>query len=281
MAFAGARAQPRRLIDLPFDPNLHVGAFSFAWHSIFALVGMMLGSVASFAAARYLVRDDRIYPFTIAVVVGGIIGARAAHVIDNWSVYAARPQDIVAFWNGGIGTMGAPIGSTIAGVVAARWLRLPLGFMFDIAVIGISLGEAVGRIGDVINGEHHAIACEVLPWCVRYTNPATLGQHEYVHPIAVYDGLIMLAIFVALRLYWLHVRGHPPEGRVYWAYLLLFGGARFLTSFLRLDPAFLGGLQEAQVLGLVYAAAGAIMLPLLTARARLDPRASSATTMPT
>src|SRR5207245_9264812 len=122
-------------------------------------------------------------------------GARDAHVIDNWVVYAARPQDIVAFWNGGIGTMGAPIGSTIAGVVAARWLRLPLGFMFDISVIGIALGEAVGRIGDVINGEHHAVACTGLAWCVRYTNPATLGQTDYVHPIAAYDGLILLAIF--------------------------------------------------------------------------------------
>jgi len=97
----------------------------------------------------------------------------------------------------------------------------------------------------------------------------------------VYDGIVMLAIFLALRLYWLRVRGRPPEGRVYWAYLLLFGGARFLTSFLRLDPAFLGGLQEAQVLGLVYAAAGAVMLPLLAARAHSDARASRATTMPT
>jgi len=242
---------------------------------------MAFGSVASFAAARYLVRDERIYPFAIAVIVGGIVGARAAHVIDNWSVYAERPQDIVAFWNGGIGTMGAPIGSTIAGLVAARRLRLPLGFMFDITVIGIALGEAIGRVGDVINGEHHATACAGLPWCVRYTHPATLGQHDYVHPVVVYDGIVMLAIFLALRLYWLRVLGRPPEGRVYWAYLLLFGGARFLTSFLRLDPAFLGGLQEAQVLGLVYAAAGAVMLPLLAARAHSDARASRATTMPT
>ena len=69
----------------------------------------------------------------------------------------------------------------------ARRLRLPIGFMFDIAVIGIALGEAIGRIGDVINGEHHAVACTGLPWCVRYTHVATLGQTEYVHPVAVYD----------------------------------------------------------------------------------------------
>ena len=225
--------------------------------------------------------DERIYPFAIAVVVGGLVGARAAHVLDNWSIYAARPADVLAFWNGGIGTTGAPIGSTIAGFVAARWLRLPLGFMFDISVIGIALGEAIGRIGDIINGEHHAVSCSALPWCVRYTHPATLGQTDYVHPVAAYDGLIMLAISVLLFVYWRRLRGRPPEGRVYFAYLLLFGGFRVATSYLRLDPLFLDGLQEAQLLGLIYAVAGVVMLPVLTLRGRLDSAGPRVTTTAT
>ena len=239
---------------------------------------MIVGSFVSFRCARYLVKDDRIYPFAIAVVVGGLVAARIAHVSDNWNVYAGRPFELVAFWNGGIATTGAPIGSSIAGYVVARRLRLPLGFMFDVSVIGIALGEAVGRIGDVINGEHHAVACTGLAWCVRYTNPATLGQTDYVHPIAAYDGLIMLAIFVVLLAYWRRVRGRPPEGRAYSAYLLLFGGARFLTSFLRVDPIFLAGWQEAQVLGFLYAIGGAVMVPVLSARERLDRAGTRGTT---
>ena len=230
---------------------------------------MIAGSFVSFRAARYLIRDDRIYPFAIAVVIGGLLGARVAHVLDNWNVYASRPLDVLAFWNGGIGTTGAPIGSTIAGFIAARRLRLPVGFMFDISVVGIALGEAIGRIGDIINGEHHAIACSGVPWCVRYTNPATLGQTDYVHPVAAYDGLVMVLIFIMLVTYWRRVRGRPPESRVYWAYLLLFGGFRFLTSFLRLDPLFIDGLQEAQLLGLIYAVAGATGLLLLERRGGL------------
>ena len=242
---------------------------------------MIVGSFVSFRAARYLIRDDRIYPFAIAVVIGGLVGARVAHVLDNWNVYAAHPADVLAFWNGGIGTTGAPVGSTVAGLLAARRLRLPLGFMFDISVIGIALGEAIGRIGDIINGEHHAVACSGLPWCVRYTNPATLGQADYVHPVAAYDGLIMVVIFVVLILYWQRVRGRPPESRVYWAYLLMFGAFRFVTSFLRLDPLFVDGLQEAQLLSLIYAVGGAVMLPMLTARGRLDSRRAGATTTAT
>jgi prolipoprotein diacylglyceryltransferase len=56
---------------------------------------------------------------------------------------------------------------------------------------------------------------------------------------------------------------------VYFAYLFLFGGFRLLTSLLRLDPVWLFGLQEAQVLGTLYAVAGAAGLVLLQRRSRL------------
>jgi phosphatidylglycerol:prolipoprotein diacylglycerol transferase len=228
---------------------------------------MVVGGLVSIRCARYLVRDERVYPFAIAVVIGGLIGARAAHVTDNWALYANEPLRALQFWSGGIGTMGAPIGSTISGYLAARWLRLPVGFMFDVTVIGIALGEAIGRIGDIVNGEHHSVPCVDLAWCVRYTHPNTLGQSTSVHPIGLYDGLLMLGIFAALYLYWSRVRGRPPEGRVWLTYLLLLGGGRFLMSLLRTDPIFLAGLQQAQVLGLLYLGAGAVTLPLLGRRA--------------
>lgn len=217
---------------------------------------MGIGSWVSFRCGRILVKDERIYPFAIAVVIGGLVAARLGHIADNTGFYAARPDQLIAFWNGGIAVTAAPLGSAIGGWLACRRLGLPLGFMFDITVIGIALGEAIGRIGDIVNGEHHAVACDGLPWCVRYTHPATLGQRELVHPIAAYDLLIVLGIFLVCLFTWRRIRGHPPEGRIFWLYLVAYGGARFMTSFLRLDPVVLAGLQEGQVLGLLYVAAG-------------------------
>ncbi|MBI3522455.1 MAG: prolipoprotein diacylglyceryl transferase [Chloroflexi bacterium] len=195
------------MIDIPFDPNLSIGGMRLAWHSIFSFLALLVGSRVSFRLARWLVRDDRIYLFALAVIAGGLASARLAHVADNWAQYAGRPLEIAAFWNGGIAVTGAPIGSALAGLAAARALRLPVGFMFDIATLGIVVGEAIGRIGDIINGEHHAVACSGLPWCVRYTHPATLGQPDPVHPVVVYDALIDVALFVVLLRVWYRVRG--------------------------------------------------------------------------
>ena len=229
-----------------------------AWHSLFAFVALVIGSTLSIRLSRYLVKDQRVYSFSIAVIVGGLIGARVAHVIDNWPSYAGDVAKMVSFAGGGIGTMGAPIGSTIAGLLAGRILRLPIGFMFDITVIGIALGEAIGRIGDIVNGEHHGVACTPpLGVCVSYSSPVTLGQATPVHFIGLYDCVLMLAVFGVLWVYWHRVRGRPPEGRVWALYLVLFGLGRFVESFVRQDPVVALGLQEAHFLGLGYGIAGA------------------------
>ncbi|MGH2498541.1 MAG: prolipoprotein diacylglyceryl transferase [Candidatus Limnocylindria bacterium] len=248
------------MIELPFHPDLVLGPLRVAWHSVFSFVGLLAGSQVSVALARRLVRDGREYAFAAAVVLGGLAGARAVHVLGNWPQFADRPAAALAFWGGGIAVSGAPLGAAIGGLVAVKALRLPLGFLFDVSVIGAALGLAIGRVGDIVNGEHHAVACAVLPWCVRYTNPETLGQAHLVHPVVAYDLAWNLVIFTVLFAYWQRIRGRPPEGRVFWLFLVLYGGGRFLTSFLRLDPIVFAGLQLAQLLGLAYVAAGAAAL---------------------
>ena len=275
MAARPTRRGRTGLITIPWDPDVVIGSTRVAWHSLFALVALVIGSSLSIRLARRLVRDERVYAFALAVVIGGLISARLFHVADNWSVYQGDWARIASFAGGGIATMGAPIGSTIAGFFAARRLRLPLGFMFDITVVGIALGESIGRLGDIVNGEHHGTAC-TPPFgaCVGYTSPRTLGQPGPVHFIGLYDCLLMVAIFAVLWVYWHRVRGHPPEGRVWALYLVLLGSGRFFESFLRQDPVVALGLQEAHFLGILYAAVGAGYL--IWARPRAHSAANTA-----
>lgn len=245
------------MIEIPLDPGFSLGPVRVAWHSFFSYVGLLAGAWLSFRCARYLVKDQRIYPFALAVVAGGLVGARLMHLLDSWPRYMTNPIEMLAIWNGGIGTMGAPLGSSITGYLAARRLRLPIGFMFDTTVIGIALGLAIGRIGDVINGEHPSAACSGVPWCVGYTHPATLGQPGPVHPVVAYDLAWDLVILASSYALWRRVRGRQPEGRVWMLFLLLYGAGRVLTSSLRLDPVVFAGLQGGQLAGILYVLAGA------------------------
>src|SRR5437868_4996052 len=86
---------------------------------------MGVGSWLSFRLALRLVKDERIYPFAIAVVIGGLAAARIGHIADNWPYYGGHPDQLLAFWNGGVAATAAPVGSAISGWIAAKRRRLP------------------------------------------------------------------------------------------------------------------------------------------------------------
>jgi phosphatidylglycerol:prolipoprotein diacylglycerol transferase len=110
---------------------------------------------------------------------------------------------------------------------------------------------AVGRIGDIINGEHFAKKSD-LPWAVIYTHensPSVLGSAPTMLSTrrclrAAGDLLIFAILIVAyLRL--------SRSGVTFFAWVFLYGFLRFWVSFLRLDDEVLGtGLRTAQLIGL-------------------------------
>jgi prolipoprotein diacylglyceryl transferase len=247
------------VIELPFDPDITLfGARVVAWHSVFAIVGMLVGVVIGVRLIRDRVPEDRGYAIAAWAVGSGFVGARLLHVLEKWDVYLADPGRIVAVWDGGSSILGAVIGGFVAIAIVCWRMQAPVGYVLDgvAAVAGIGMG--IGRIGDVINGEHHATACAGLPWCVRYTNPNTLGQRDYVHPAVAYEMLLDFAIAAALL--WLRPRvaGRQPEGRLMWGFVVLYSVGRFWISFLRLDPLVFAGLREAQLVSLLLVVVGVV-----------------------
>ena len=245
------------MIDLPFDPDIHLfGARLLAWHSFFAIVGMLVGVVLSVRLIRDRVPLDRGYSIAAWAVGSGFVGARLLHVAERWDVYLADPGRIVAVWDGGSSILGAVIGGFAAIAIIGWRTAAPVGYVLDAVAAVAGVGMGIGRIGDIINGEHHAVACSGVPWCVRYTNPNTLGQADYVHPAVAYEMLLDLGI--AALLLWLRPRaaGRQPEGRLMWLFVILYSFGRFWISFLRLDPVVFAGLREAQLLSVVLVAIG-------------------------
>lgn len=180
------------------------------------------------------------------------------HVIDYWSYYSANPGAILAFWEGGLAIWGGILGGTITGIIFARISGFSIARYADIGALGLILAQAIGRIGDVINGEHISTATD-LPWGVVYTHPNSLSYGlPPTHPAVAYELLMDLFIF---GIPW-KLRGRiRPDGSLFLLYLTLYSIGRFFLSFLRLDSytVFLG-LNQAQWLSLIVLAAA---LPLL------------------
>ena len=97
---------------------------------------------------------------------------------------------------------------------------------------------AIGRLGDLVNGEHLARATD-LPWGVVYTHPdspafahsLTVGPH---HPATTYEMLGDLAIlgllfYVLLRVF------RDRAGLTFFTFLVSYSVMRFFVTYLRVD----------------------------------------------
>ncbi len=258
------------MIELPFDPNVHIGPITLAWHGIFTAVGIFFGAALALRLIRDRVSEDDGYAVATWGVVGGILGARVVHVIDHLPFYLEHPEQIPQIWTGGIAIWGAAIGGVLGGFIVAVRRGVPIGYGADAAAPGISLGFAIGRIGDIINGEHHATACTPPAGiCVGYTHPDTLGQPGPVHLAVAYDMAWDLA-GVAWTL-WLRraTAGRWPEGLIFWLWMAWYAVGRFVLGFVRIgDPNYAFGLRQDQTIAILVLAAAIPMIARLGARIR-------------
>src|SRR3972149_1439707 len=144
-------------IKINIDPVIvHVIGLEITWHGLFTAVGVVAGvALAAWFARKAGYQEDTIYNVALALVIGGIIGARGLYVLEHTGQFKDNPGDIFAINTGGISIYGALIGGTRGGWLYAFFSKVPnLPRGTDIAAIGGIVGMAVGRIGDIINGEH-------------------------------------------------------------------------------------------------------------------------------
>jgi phosphatidylglycerol:prolipoprotein diacylglycerol transferase len=256
-------------IDIGIDPTIiDKWGIEITWHGLFTAVGVVVGVlVAAYFARKAGYKEDHIYNAALALVIGGIIGARALYVIENWSLFEDDLAKVIEVNTGGISIYGALIGGLIGGWLYCIIARVPnIPKAADIAAIGGIIGMAVGRIGDIINGEHFAKTTD-LWWGVVYTNansPSFIrfgAAAEPQHPAVAYELLGDLVIFAVLIFLYTHVK---RSGITFFAWVFLYGLLRFTVSFLRLDDTVLGtGLRTAQLIGvggMIMGAVGIIYL---------------------
>ena len=115
---------------------------------------------------------------------------------------------------------------------------------------------AVGRIGDVINGEHYGPRSD-LPWAVRNAHPDADVPSNLVayHSGGVYEVAVALAMFAVV---W-PLRHRLRHGSLLWTVIGLYGAGRFLMFFVRSDSTDLVlGLSFTQWISLAMVAVAAL-----------------------
>jgi phosphatidylglycerol:prolipoprotein diacylglycerol transferase len=256
---------PFLAIDINIDPTMFEwGPLTLTWHGFFTAVGIICGVTLSV----WLARKDGIpsevaQEIALVAVPCAIVGARLFYVFEHWSDFSGDPLKIVTgITEGGITLYGSLIGGVLGGLAYALWRRLPIAIGLDVAAPGMILGQGIGRIGDLINGEHWADETS-LPWAVRYVHPNTLGEiGKAVHPTA--GGYEMLGDFIILALLlFVFRRVIKTPGWVFCTYVALYGLMRFFLSYTRTDEATIGDVPVPQVVAAITIGIAVVLASVL------------------
>ena len=251
---------PFLVIEIPWSPDiLRLGAFILSWHGLFTAIGILAGVQLSLRIGQTVGYDpDQAYTLALVGIPGGIVGARALFVAEHWSYYSQSLGEILALNEGGISVWGAILGGLVSAALFAKWRGYPIARGLDITAFGSALGLAIGRLGDLVNGEHLGRATN-LPWAVVYTNPdspafahsLTVGPH---HPATTYEMFGLLAVLGVL-FFALHRLFRDRAALTFLlfidAYLLL----RFFLTDLRVDSDVIAyGLRTPQLVSVIVLA---------------------------
>ncbi len=245
-------------ITINIDPVLHIGPIPIHWYGVMYALAFLAAyqfGVLPYARRRGLPKTvaEKICVWTI---IFGLLGGRLYYVVQQpnlWHDYILDPINIIAFWQGGMAFFGAIfVGFITLAICAWRygynpWIALDGGVLFAV------VGQPIGRIGNVINGDILG-SPSTLPWATAYSNPAAVLQSGFslctpghciaYQPAAVYEALGTICIGLVLLVLF---RRNVRAGVLAITYVALYAVSQLiLFEFRKSEPPGPLGLREAQ-----------------------------------
>jgi phosphatidylglycerol---prolipoprotein diacylglyceryl transferase len=244
-------------------PEVHLLGISIKTFGVtFALGFLACGFVVARRLRELEKPVDWAYEIVFAALLGGLVGARAYFVIQN---YSQVKHDLIGsiFSGSGLVWYGGAIGGAI-GVIAWMYWRKALNFVtVDMCATVLALGYGIGRIGCQVSGDGDYGIASKLPWAMGYphgTVPTPPGVT--VQPTPIYETVAMCLL--AYFLWKLRDRARP--GVIFGLYLVLSGLERLLVEFVRRNKEVLAGLTGPQLESVVVMALGAVLLVAVARR---------------
>ena len=238
------------------------------WYGILIAAGLLLALAFCMRRRKeYGLKEDDVLDTVLWGIPFGILGARLYYVIFYMDLYKNTDGSFnwgraVAIWDGGLAIYGAVIAVVIVGVVVSRKRKFPFFALMDLVVMGLMIGQAVGRWGNFMNREAFGVET-TLPWRMQLTTVS--GSLVEVHPTFLYEslwnvvGLVLIVLVVS--------KGRRFDGENTAFYFLWYGIGRFWIEGLRTDSLYLFNWQlfgrpirVSQALSLVMVLVSAFLL---------------------
>lgn len=227
-----------------FPTIVEVFGINISTYGVLVAIGVL---VAYFLILKYAKKeglDANNVENTLAfAVVSGLVFARLAYVIEH-PEHVSKLLDVVAVWQGGMSFFGGLIGGIGGALFGIYKYKLPLWKSADIAVLGLSIAHAIGRLGctsagccygrpiptqDSLDAGFHFM--DRFPFFyVVFPPGAVAPPYMPLYPTQTMEFIGLLILFVVLMLLY---NRKKIDGLVFSAYMIGYGLLRFFLEFFR------------------------------------------------
>lgn len=218
----------------------------------------LLAAIALATGVGYFLlrQDGRFQDYTLDLGIyggfAGLIGARLWDVFFfDWGYYSQHLLEIPFVWQGGMAVQGGLLLGFFVDYLYCKRYGIDWLALADVACPAMVLGQAVGRMANLFNGD--AFGAPTGGGFGMVYPPGTLAYATYgsspLWPAEVWEGQLDVVIFALLLIF--RAFNHA-KGQAVCLYMMLYSGARFGLEFLRGDYAepYLGSLTSAQTTSL-------------------------------
>nr|MCR5686257.1 prolipoprotein diacylglyceryl transferase [Lachnospiraceae bacterium] len=134
--------------------GIMIGNFSIAFYGLVIATGMILGLLTARWQAKRSGQDPEMYTdFALIAIPCSVIGARLYSVAFEWKDYKDDLLQIFNLRNGGLAIYGGVIVAFASVFIYAKVKNKNPFLMLDTGILGLILGQVIGRWGNFFNRE--------------------------------------------------------------------------------------------------------------------------------
>ncbi len=236
-----------------------IGPLTVRWYGIAYAVALLVGlGILRLEVRRKGLDLDLgdLIDFVLIAFPLGLIGARLYYVSFYWDYFQGHPLAVVGLSGGegfglaGLAIHGGLIGGFLGLLIFARTKKVDFWNFADALAPALILAQAIGRIGNFLNGDAYGYPTK-LPWGIVFRADTAAGAEfpgRSLHPTMLYEMILNLLIFALL---WKLRRGRYRPGFLASLYLITYSVGRSIVSFYRAGSLWIGPIRAAHLMSIL------------------------------